>query len=89
MQKRSSIKTVRRIDQGRLGKRLVDELITNDVGSERPLSDQVRHLIAVALGRQGGLKGGKARAKKLSSKKRKEIAKKAAEARWGTRESKP
>lgn len=88
MQKRSSIKTVQRVDQGRLSKRLVDELIAGDAGSEQPLSDQVRHLIAVALGRQGGLKGGKARAKKLSSKKRKEIAKKAAEARWGTRESK-
>lgn len=37
---------------------------------------------AVALGRLGGLKGGKARAKKLSSKKRSEIAKKAADARW-------
>ena len=37
---------------------------------------------AVALGRLGGLKGGKARAKKLSTKRRKEIAKKAAKARW-------
>jgi len=37
---------------------------------------------AVALGRLGGLKGGPARAKKLSLKKRKEIAKKAAEKRW-------
>jgi hypothetical protein len=38
---------------------------------------------AVALGRLGGLKGGKARAAKLSAKKRKEIAKKAAKIRWG------
>lgn len=38
---------------------------------------------AVALGRLGGLKGGKARATKLSAKKRKEIARKAAQARWG------
>jgi hypothetical protein len=37
---------------------------------------------AVALGRLGGLRGGPARAKKLSSKKRKEIARKAANARW-------
>jgi len=37
---------------------------------------------AVALGRLGGLKGGKARAAKLSEKKRQEIAKKAAKARW-------
>jgi hypothetical protein len=39
---------------------------------------------AVALGRLGGLKGGKARAKKLSTSKRKAIAKKAARARWST-----
>jgi hypothetical protein len=38
---------------------------------------------AVALGRLGGLKGGKARAKNLSPEKRKEIAQKAARARWG------
>jgi hypothetical protein len=38
---------------------------------------------AVALGRLGGLKGGKARAASLSEKRRKEIAKKAAEKRWG------
>ena len=37
---------------------------------------------AVALGRLGGLKGGHARAKALTSKKRAEIAKKAAAARW-------
>jgi hypothetical protein len=37
---------------------------------------------AVALGRLGGLKGGKARAEKLSARKRSEIAKKAAQARW-------
>ena len=37
---------------------------------------------AVELGRKGGLKGGKARAEKLSAKRRSEIAKKAAEARW-------
>jgi hypothetical protein len=38
---------------------------------------------AVALGRQGGLKGGKARAKKLTSEQRKAIAQRAAQARWG------
>jgi len=39
---------------------------------------------AVALGRLGGLKGGAARAKKLSKKRRADIAKKAAKARWST-----
>lgn len=37
---------------------------------------------AVELGRRGGLKGGKARAKKLSAKRRAEIAKLAANTRW-------
>lgn len=37
---------------------------------------------AVSLGRRGGLKGGPARASKLSKKRRAEIAKKAAQKRW-------
>lgn len=37
---------------------------------------------AVALGRLGGLKGGPARAKKLSKKQKSEIARKAAKTRW-------
>ncbi|MDP2896661.1 MAG: hypothetical protein Q8Q12_08890 [bacterium] len=37
---------------------------------------------AVELGRLGGLKGGKARAASLTEAQRKEIAKRAAEARW-------
>jgi hypothetical protein len=43
---------------------------------------------AVALGRLGGLKGGKARAAKLTAAKRAEIAKKAAKARWAKARSK-
>jgi len=42
----------------------------------------VKNPAAVALGRLGGLKGGKARAEKLSPERRSEIAKKAALARW-------
>ena len=42
----------------------------------------VKNPAAVALGRLGGLKGGRARAEKLSDKRRSEIAKKAALARW-------
>lgn len=37
---------------------------------------------AVALGRQGGMKGGRARAEKLSAASRTEIARKAASTRW-------
>jgi hypothetical protein len=40
---------------------------------------------AVALGRLGGLKGGKARAANLSKKERSEIAKGGAKARWGNK----
>lgn len=39
---------------------------------------------AVALGRLGGLKGGKARAATLSKKRRAEIARRAAKARWSS-----
>ena len=42
---------------------------------------------AVALGRLGGLKGGKARAKKLTDKEREEIARKAAKVRWSKTDS--
>jgi len=37
---------------------------------------------AVELGRRGGLKGGKARAEKLSPERRKEIARAAGKKRW-------
>jgi len=37
---------------------------------------------AVALGRLGGLKGGKARTSKLTPEERKELARKAVQARW-------
>jgi hypothetical protein len=49
---------------------------------EEPSDTPQKNPAAVALGKLGGLKGGKARAAKLSAKKRKEIAKKAAETRW-------
>lgn len=39
---------------------------------------------AVALGKLGGAKGGKARAKKLTSEALSEIGRKGARARWGT-----
>jgi len=46
-----------------------------------------RNSAAVALGRLGGLKGGKARAKALTKKQRSEIARLAAAARWKKSES--
>lgn len=49
---------------------------------KEPADAPTKNPAAVALGRLGGLKGGKARAEKLSAKKRADIAKKAAKARW-------
>ena len=46
----------------------------------KPIKEKNPH--AQALGRLGGLKGGKARAEKLSAKRRKSIARKAALSRW-------
>ncbi|MBK6895649.1 MAG: hypothetical protein IPH06_03530 [Alphaproteobacteria bacterium] len=46
------------------------------------MKDKEKNPAAVALGRLGGLKGGKARAKSLTPEQRKAIAKKAAESRW-------
>jgi hypothetical protein len=53
--------------------------------AEPPPKDQPEDPLraaAAALGRRGGLKGGKARAAKLSPEERSEIARKAAAARW-------
>lgn len=44
--------------------------------------------LAKELGRRGGLKGGHARAKSLTAKERKDIARKAAQARWKKNDSK-
>jgi hypothetical protein len=46
-------------------------------------ADKDKDPAAVALGRKGGLKGGKARAAKLTKEQRSASAKKAAQARWG------
>ncbi len=45
--------------------------------------------LAVEFGRRGGLKGGRARAEKLSADERSEVARRAAEARWGGRADAP
>ena len=47
--------------------------------------DSEKNPHAVALGKLGGKMGGPARAKKLSKKRRSEIARKAAQARWASR----
>jgi hypothetical protein len=50
--------------------------------TERNVTITEKNPAAVALGRLGGLKGGKARAEKLTPKQRQVIAKKAAKVRW-------
>jgi hypothetical protein len=59
--------------------KLIGDIATGQV--EDRVEDK-RDPAAVSLGRRGGLKGGKARAAKLSSGKRTEIARKGAAARW-------
>jgi hypothetical protein len=65
-------------DLNQLAASIVDEA-TSD---EKPDPYEGKNPAAVALGRLGGLKGGKARAEKLSARKRSAIAKKAAQTRW-------
>ena len=63
---------------------MVAKIATGEVEESAP--DRQKNQAAVALGRLGGKRGGKARATKLSPEKRKEIAKKAAQTRWRDRE---
>ena len=65
-------------DLNQLAKSIVDEA----TGQSDALPEDTRDPLAVELGRRGGLKGGKARAAKLTSDQRSEIARKAAMARW-------
>jgi len=58
---------------------------TERAGQEAPKPAREKNPAAVALGRLGGLKGGKARAAALTKKERAEIAKKAASVRWASR----
>lgn len=66
---------------------LAASIVAQTTGSE-PKAAKDKNPAAVALGRLGGLKGGKSRAERLSSSRRKEIAKTAALARWGNKKVK-
>lgn len=66
MQKRSSITQI--------ATRIVEDTVGLELKGKNPA--------AVALGRRGGLKGGRARAQKLTAEERKSIAQRAARARW-------
>lgn len=58
------------------------EVVQEATGDSTPPKPE-KNPAAVALGRLGGHKGGKARAARLSPERRKEIARKAAAKRWG------
>ena len=71
------------VDTNKRAKSIVDLATGESEGTDH--STEGKNPAAVALGRLGGLKGGKARAESLTAKKRSEIAKKAASARWKTK----
>ena len=77
MPKRSS---TRPRDPNQLAKLIVD-MATGEARPDAP-ADDGKNPAAVALGRLGGAKGGKARAASLSKARRSAIARKAAVARW-------
>ncbi len=64
--------------------KLIVDLATGDAEEpEEPTpEEQGKNPHAVALGKMGGAKGGRARASKLTPEQRREIARKAAESRW-------
>lgn len=79
MPNRSSRKKPRDLNQ--LAARIVEES-TNDAPEPTSPNEPEKNPHAAALGRLGGLKGGAARAKKLTPEQRREIARKAAAVRW-------
>jgi hypothetical protein len=66
-------------DTQQLARKVLDAIVPD---AESAPAEPEKNPAAVALGRLGGLKGGKARAEKLTAAKREAIAKKAAAARW-------
>ena len=85
MPKRSSKKPPRNEDEVQAAVRVMDTIAVKS--EEEPpveISDAMR-AAAAAFGRMGGKIGGPARAASLTAKKRTEIAKKAAAARWKSR----
>jgi hypothetical protein len=62
--------------------KLIGDIATGERPNDSPQPETPEQVTATAARRKGGLKGGKARARKLSDTKRKAIATKAAKARW-------
>jgi len=74
----------RAADLNRLAASIVEDA-TSEADEKEGQPENEKDPAAIALGRKGGVKGGKAPAEKLSAKRRKEIARKAAEARWSSK----
>ena len=70
----------KRLDLAQLAKRIVDE--ATGQAERTPAPNEGKDPLAVELGRRGGLKGGKARAAKMTKAERSDAAKRAALARW-------
>lgn len=69
-------------DANQLARRIVDIASGETEDREPTPEEQGKDPAAVSLGRRGGLKGGKARAEKMSATERSEVARKAAKVRW-------
>ncbi len=67
-------------DVNELAKQIVGEAVGDEPAFD---PDAGKDPAAVALGRKGGLKGGKARAARLTPEERSEAARRAANKRWG------
>jgi hypothetical protein len=70
-------------DMNQLAKRIVDLSVGEDT-EEQPI-EREKNPHAVALGRLGGQRGGKARAERMTPAQRSEIARTAARSRWNKR----
>ena len=65
--------------------KLIVEIATGEVEDENP--DEGKDPEAIERGKRGGKTGGPARAASMSAERRREIARKAAEARWNKPEN--
>jgi hypothetical protein len=75
-------------DLNAMAARIVEQATDESEPVERaePDPDEGKDPAAVELGRRGGLKGGKARAAKLTPEQRRDSARRAAQARWDKRD---
>lgn len=73
-------------DSNKLAYKIVKMSTEEPTEPEPPKERSAISQYLAEIGRKGGLKGGKARAEKLSEERRKEIAKKAAQSRWAKKD---